>query len=127
MGLFDLFGKRETASASGQPTAIEYVDWLLKHMLRTSRTELTIATGKALPGSVPAAGEEPPPCLPDAHAVINRLKLLAGLAPVKQAGTVEGTFEQPRNQLAVVVNARFQDAADRSVCTIRLKVKNRSG
>jgi hypothetical protein len=125
MGLFDLFGKKETASVNGQPTAIEYVDWLLKHMLRTSRTELTLDTKKALPGSVPAAGEEPPPCVPEPQVVINRLKLLAGIAPVTQAETVEGTFERPRNHLVMVVTGRFRDEADRSVCTIRLRFKNK--
>jgi len=124
--LFNLFGKKEPASTSGQPTAIEYVEWLLRYMLCTSRTELTLDTRKALPGSAPSAGEEPPPCVPEPSAVINRLKLLAGIAPVKQAETVERTFEQPLNQLAMFVTARFRDEPDRSVCTLRLQVRNKS-
>jgi hypothetical protein len=52
MGLFNLFGKKEPASTSGQPTAIEYVEWLLRYMLCTSRTELTLDTRKALPAAL---------------------------------------------------------------------------
>lgn len=125
MGLFELFGKKKAAAVVEKPTAIEYVDWLVKHMLRASRTELTLDTKKALPGSVPVAGEEPPPCVPDAQTVINRLKLLAGVAPVKQFQAVEGSFEQPRNHLSIVVTVRFQDDDEGSICTIRLKVKNK--
>lgn len=127
MGLMDLFGKSKKTDAGlgvgGQPTAVDYVEWLLKHMLQTSRTELTIDTSRALPGSDQTAKEDSPPCIPDSQAIINRLKLLSGLNPVRHPSAVEGTFERVRTHHVIVVSTRFQDEDTRSVCSIRLRIR----
>lgn len=123
MGLMDLFSRKKTTGDSEQPTAIDYVEWLLKHMLCTSSTELTIDTSRALPGSHPAANDEPPPCIPDARAVVNRLKILSGVTPIKQAKMIEGTFERPRAHHTIVVSTQFKDDDQKSTCAIRLRFR----
>jgi len=127
MGLMDLFGKRKSAAGATQgdePTAIDYVDWLLQYMLSTSKMTLTLDTSRALPGSgTLPEGIVPPPCLPDASVVINRLKILAGVNPVRQSKTIEGTFDRPRKSLTIITTCRFQDEEEKSTCSIRLQVK----
>ncbi len=123
MGLMDLFGKKKPV-ASEAPTAVEYVDWLLQHMLNTSQLTLAIDTRRTLPDSSKlAAGEAPPPCMPDAAQVVNRLKILAGVNPVRQAKPIEGTFERPRKHLSVIITCRFQDNEEYSTCAIRQVIK----
>lgn len=121
MGLMDLFSKAKAADE--QPTAVEYVEWLLLHMLRISRTELTIDSSKPLPGSDLTAKEAPPPCVPDAQAVINRLKILSGVNPVCQAKAVRGSFERSRTHHTIEVATQFQDSAEKSDCSIRLRIR----
>jgi len=131
MSLIDLFSRRKSTDAklsaklSGgeQPTAIDYVEWLLKYMLRTSHTELIVDTSRALPGSDQAEKEDPPPCIPEAQAVVNRLKLLSNVTPVRQTSVVTGSFERLRTHHAIVVTTQFQDSAEKSICTIRLRVR----
>lgn len=124
MGLFDFLSKKREKEAEPEFTAVDYVEWLLEYMLRTSRTELTLANDRALPGSE-ISGVEAPPCLPDAQKVLNRLRVLAKVSPIRQAGVVEGTFEQPRQQLMLVVRVRFQDGVEHSTCALRIQLKNR--
>ncbi len=127
MGLMDLFSKKKPAGdkpgASEQPTAIDYVEWLLKYMLSTSRTELTIDTSRALPGSFQASNTASPPCIPDAQAVVNRLKILSGVNPVRQSKIIEGSFERPRTHDAILVSTQFQDTDEKSICSIRLRIR----
>lgn len=105
------------------PTAIEYVEWLLKHMLRTSRLELTVDTRRALPGAGEEERDGGPPCVPNAQNVINRLKVLAGLSPIRYAQSAEGSFERPSTGYILVVAARFLDNSQASTCAIRLRVR----
>lgn len=121
MGLMDLFSKPKPAGDG--PTAVEYVEWLLPYMLRISRTELTIDSRKPLPGSALTAKEDPPPCVPDVQAVINRLKILSGVNPICQVKAVEGTFERSRTHHTIEVTTQFQDSAEKSVCSIRLRIR----
>jgi len=109
------------------PTAIEYVEWLLKHMLRTNRLELTINTQRALPGSGEAGVNGGPPCLPKAEAVINRLKVLSGLSPVRYAQGAEAGFERPGATYTLVVATRFHDDGQTSTCALRLRIRARKG
>lgn len=123
MGLMNLFGKKKPV-VSEAPTAVEYVDWLLQHMLNTSQLTLTVDTRRALPDSSKlAADEAPPPCIPDAAQAVNRLKILAGVNPVRQTKPIEGTFERPRKHLSVVITCRFQDNEEYSTCAIRQVIK----
>ncbi len=123
MGLMDLFKKKEPVTADA-PTAVDYVDWLFQYMLGISKMTLTIDTRRALPGHGPLSGNStPPPCLPEAAIVLNRLKILAGVNPVKQSRPIEGTFERPRKHLTVITHCRFQDFDEYSTCAIELVVK----
>jgi hypothetical protein len=130
MGLFDLFGKRSSGKeetqkdgGSNQPTAVHYVDWLLNHMLSTSRMEIVVDSSRPLPGSEGPETNDPPPCMPDARSVINRLKLLSGVNPVAQSTAIEGRFERPRAHHTVFVVTKFLDAAGKSTCSIRLRIR----
>ena len=124
MDLMNLFKKAKPADE--QPTAVEYVEWLLLHMLRTSRTELMIDTRRALPGSKPDESAAPPLPIPDARIVINRLKILSGVNPIGQAGGAGGTFERPRANHTVFVTTHFQDDAAKSVCSIQLSIRGKN-
>ena len=126
MGLMYLF-KRKPAAGTAEPTAVDYVEWLLQHMLNTSKIELTIDTSRPLPGSVQRPGDaNPPPPIPAPAVVINRLKILSGVNPFKQAKAVEGTFERPRKHVAIIATCRFQDDDAKSTCSIRLCVRGLS-
>ena len=126
MGFLDMFRKSAApADPSLQPSAIDYVDWLLQHMLRTSNTTLTLGTRRPLPGQGSAKEDTPPPCTPEVQTVINRLKVMSGVQPVRHEQPVEGSFEQPRTQLVMIVDTRFHDGADESTCTIRLRFKDK--
>jgi hypothetical protein len=124
MGLMDLFSKAKPAVE--QPTAVEYVEWLLLYMMRTSRNELTIDTSRTLSRSVPDAKDFPPPCLPDAQAVVNRLKILSGVNPVIKQKGVGGTFERSRTRLTLTFTTQFQEDAEKSVCTIQLRMQGKN-
>ena len=124
MGLFDIFRNKRVAKDVEAPSAIEYVEWLFNVLVRAAVTEITIDTSKPLLGAerLPE-GFEPPPCLPDPHAVINRLKLLSKVTPVQHAAAVRGSFEQPRKYHSLFVDAVFQDSAAKSTCTMRLRIR----
>lgn len=130
---WDWFGKSAKATGQGNvvsvgrngepPSAVDYVDWLLKHMLRNSSTELTIDTRLRLPGSDEIVPEFAPPCLPDPDKVINRLKILSGLQPVHLAAPVSAKFEQLRTHHAIIVQTRFEDQDDGSRCRLNLRLR----
>jgi len=64
-----------------------------------------------------------PPCVPDARAVINRLKILSGVNPILQAKAVGGAFERPRTHHTIEVATNFHDDTEMSVCVIRLHIR----
>ena len=118
-----LFKTKKANPTEELPTAVDYVEWLLKHMLQTSRMELTIDTQRALPGSDKSSQTEPPPCLPDTQSVINRLKILSGINPVNQAKGISGAFARPRKNHNIEVSTQFQDSVKNSICVIRLRIR----
>jgi len=125
MGLLSFF--RGETKVAEKPTAVEYVEWLLKHMLKTSRLELTVNTRKALPGSsMQPSDDDAPPCVPEAMAVINRLKILSGVNPVRQPKTVAGRFERPRTHHTIEVLTSFLDSEQESACMLRLRIHGRN-
>ena len=131
MGLWKLFrGENRAAAAAGssvdEPTAVEYVEWLLKHMLRTSRTELTIDTRRSLPGAASGTNDDPPPCLPTPDSVVNRLKVLCGVNPVTHRQAIRGEFTRPRSHHVVIVSAEFQDDPGASTCALHLRIRPRT-
>jgi predicted GIY-YIG superfamily endonuclease len=115
-----------TESSSDEPSAVEYVEWLLKHMLRRSKTTLTIDTKRRLPRCDEAIGEDSPPCLPSPESVVNRLKVLCGINPVTHRQVVRGEFTRPRSHHVVIVSAEFQDAPDASTCALHLRIRSRT-
>jgi len=132
MGFMDLFkGGAGTNGASGDRSessefsAVDYVAWLLKFMLRRSLTELTVNTSRALPGAG-ESGDECPPCNPNPEAVINRLKILSGLNPMRYPSSVRGVFEETRTGYVLVVSTQFEDTDSKSACKIKLRVRARS-
>ncbi len=123
MFIVDLF--RGKPKETVKKTAVEYVEWLLKHMLRTSQLELMIDTRKALPGStMQESNSGAPPCLPDAVVVINRLKILSGVNPVVRLPTaVEGRFDRQRKHHTLEVFTHFRDVGQESTCVLRLRIR----
>ena len=108
-----------------EPTAIEYVEWLLKHMLRTNRLELTLNTQRALPGSDAGKTAGGPPCLPDIDKVINRLKILSELSPIRYPHPVEGGFERAGTTYTLIVSIRVTDRGSDSTCFIRIGARGK--
>jgi hypothetical protein len=122
MGLMNFF--RKEVPSEQQPTAVEYVEWLLKYMVRTSHVELTLDSRRALPGSNTSEQGEAPPCLPDVRAVINRFKILSGVNPMtKQSAATGIVFQRPRTHDTVFVSTQFQEDTEKSVCSIRLQFR----
>ena len=126
MSIFNPFkAKKDNSSAgNGQPSAIEYVEWLIGHMLQNSLTELTIDSDRPLPGTGLSATTNLPPCVPDLLNVVNRLKLLTGVPMMALNKPAEGSFEQKRKNTLITINVRFQEDASKSTCTLRLRTKN---
>ena len=130
MGLLDFLKSGENKAngcdrASDSPSAVEYVEWLTKFMLRSSRTELTLDTSAPLPGAG-ETGENAPPCEPEPAVVINRLKLVSGLNPIRLSAPATGSFEEKRSSHVLVVSTRFEDREDRSTCKLQIRVRARS-
>ena len=104
--------------------AVEYVEWLLGSMFRTSRTEATVDTQRTLPGAGNAG--EGSPSIPDTASVINRLKVLSGLSPIRYDEPASGGFECPKGNCVITVDTRFTDSGKRSTCRLRISVRARS-
>jgi len=127
VGLFDWFrNKGDAEDDAPKPTAIDYVEWLLVYMLKMSKQTLKIETWRPLPGSDALPPDvEPPPCLPEPMMVINRLRILSGVNPMRGAGIQEGRFERPRKHVSIDVSTKFQEDDQGAVCWIQLAVRNR--
>jgi len=130
MGLLSFLGQFKSASAGGasssskeKPTAVEYVEWLLKSMANASRNELVIDTDHAVPDEKQFPKGRLPPCVPDASFVINRLKVLAGVPPVRQQTMVDASFERQMTNHTMIVNLQFRETEKKSVCMIRLRAR----
>jgi hypothetical protein len=111
-----------SGDAAAEPSAIDYVEWLPGHMLRASQTTLTIATDQALPADDNSAAGDPANT-PDPEAVINRLKLVSGLNPVRCAQPTAGRFERARGRFKLAFETVFHETPGRATCTIRMRVR----
>ncbi len=121
MGIFDKVafaaaGEEEVVAV--QPSASEYVEWLPNYMLKKSQTEIRIDSSRPLPGSDEAPG------IPDANAVVNKLKVLCGMNPFRLAEPVDGAFERMHSNDKLKFKTRFEDREDRSICTIHLSIRS---
>ncbi len=131
MGWLDFLKSGDNKAGEGgtptdTPSAVEYVEWLTKFMLRSSKTELAIDTAALLPGAM-ETGDNAPPCIPSPEAVINRLKLISGLNPVHLSAPASGSFVEERGGHTLVVTTRFDDSGEHSICMLQIRVRPRSG
>lgn len=101
----------------------EYVDWLLQHMLRTSRMELAMDSSSPMPTGEGTSKDPWMRPLPDARTVINRLKVVSGLNPVRFQRTTYGRFERTRGTLVFSYNTCFEDGPEMSKCRIIVAVR----
>jgi hypothetical protein len=113
----------EAAFNGGTPSAVDYVEWLPRFMLRTSCTALTIATDTPLPTSAGALDEDLVSDVPSVEAVLNRLKLVSGLNPVRCLKPTAGHFERARGGLTLAFGTLFEETPKRATCTIRMRVR----
>lgn len=119
-----IFGSVEEDPPEGShPSASEYVDWIPLYMLRTSQTELIIASSRPLPGAIEEDPSLTPPCLPEQEVVINRLKVLCGLNPFRFAKPTKGTFERLHASHTLCFVVLFEDGAQRDVCKLKLSIR----
>jgi len=125
-----LFSKIKATFSSGgsegaedrKPKASEYVDWLPRYMLINSQIELKIDSSRPLPGANETDPDRVAPCLPDAEAVVNRIKVLCGLNPFRFADPTDGCFEETLMDHRLKFSVHFEDTQDRSTCTLYLSV-----
>ncbi len=99
------------------PTASEYIEWLPRYMLRESQTEIRIDSARPLPGADEAPG------VPDADAVLNRLKVLCGINPFRLSEPIEGAFERIHANHKLKFKTRFEDTQDRTICILYLSIR----
>ncbi len=128
MGLFNWFqgAGAKKAPPEAAPNAIDYVEWLLQYMLQTSKVDLVIDTRYALPGAgALPSGVDPPPCLPGAPLVVNRLKILSGVNPLPMSEPVAGRFLRPKTHLVLIIATRFHDTNEHSTCSLRMTIRDR--
>lgn len=127
MSFWKLFGGNETATRADhgqeQPTAVDYVEWLLVYMSRSARFQIVLDTSGALPGVGQAALSDPPPCQPPAESVLNRLKILAGINPVKHREAVRGEIKREKPTHTEIFAVEFHDKERGSRCNIQLSIK----
>jgi hypothetical protein len=112
-----VFSPLDEGEADGAASVSDYVDWLPKYMLRKSLTELRLDTARPLPNGDDVVG------IPDAPAIINRLKVLCGLNPFRLAEPAEGGFVREHANRKLTFSACFEDRDDRSICTLRLSIR----
>jgi len=113
-------------NANEQSPAVAYVEWLLSQMTASSRMTLVIETRRTLPVNLGTSAYAGTSALPDAEHVINRLKILSGLSPVRYSQKKEGCFERKNVTCTWVVQTSFLDEALGSMCQIQLKIRRSS-
>lgn len=100
---------------------IEYVDALLKMMLKKSLFSLRLTASEPLPRIENADGSADSP--PNYQAVINRLKVMSRLDPIAYPTPVQGKIEVPCGSHILVYETHFEDKASPPVCQINLRVR----
>ena len=125
MSLWKLFsGKTKEPEEAGGATVIDYVDWLVTYMLRTSNVELVIDSTRPLPGALETNPALIPPCLPPHESALNRLKLLCGLQPAYFSKPTEGSFQRTSGTHNLLISANFNDSPGRAICKIHLRIRS---
>lgn len=125
MGILESIQALLGQSKKEQPTnpassTSAYVDWLPKYLLGSSITEATIDSLRPLPGA-----DTYPGTAPDPAAVVNRLKVLSGLSPVKYDTQQTGQFSQQTGSYRVTFKTAFNDKDGRSRCSVVLSIRSR--
>ena len=120
-----LFRREDTLSgvpierAAPSTPVIQYVNMILYRMFQDGTTSRMLRQSGPL-ASVAELGTEL--TAPPLDAVVNRLKIMAGLNPVMYPKRVEGTIQLTIGGTECRVNCRFDDSAD-DRCSIRLEKK----
>lgn len=109
-----------------QSPAVAYVEWLLRQMTASSRMAMDIETRRPLPVRLGASAFDGASAMPDTETVINRLKILSGLSPIRYVQKKEGRFERNNVACTWVVQTSFLDDAQGSTCRLQLKIQRAS-
>ena len=121
-----LLGRKRGAGADGaasEPSAADYVDWLLSYMERKFINELVVSGTRTLPDGSELPDGKYPHALPTFSTVLNCLKVLSGLTPMHQPKPVVGRIERRRGNHNVVFETCFDDTARSPSCKLRLGVR----
>ncbi len=115
------FDENKTPALDPVPTA-DYAEGLLKWMVKQSVFTFTVTDSTPLPpiGKEGGGSHLPPP---PHQAVINRLKLVAGLDPVIFAEPVQGQTTVERGPHRLVYEFRFIDRPAPPSCVVSLQIR----
>lgn len=112
----ELFGfPDEKGKKDASATTSAYVDWLPNYMIGAAISEVIIDSNLPLPGAKRFSGE-----VPDAATVVNRLKILSGLSPVKYDTPQAGRFTQLSGNYCFTLKTAFTDKNGHSRCSVAL-------
>jgi hypothetical protein len=120
------FWREEDDAGDGdEPSAADYVDWLMDCMMKRSLLEVTIRESTPLMRDGGAHLEDFPGTPPGHQSVINRLKVMSGLDPVYLSEPTKTKFEVPRSGAVLVFTIRFDDRRSTPTCKLNLSIRRR--
>ncbi len=105
--------------------AIDYVEWLLNHAVAKGTHEVVITSGRSLPALETFCKERGMEMRPSVEHVINRLKVLSGLSPVRYPEEKKGIIKKNIRSFLLEAEAVFQDRPEGSRARIRIVVRGR--
>ena len=123
--IWSLFRRKNTLNgvpiecAAGSSPATQYVNMLLYGMFQNGvGSRILRRSEPLLPLAAPGSALQPPPL----DAVVNRIKVMAGLNPVIYSTPAEGTIRLTIGETECRVFCRFDDSTD-DRCTVRMESK----
>ena len=99
----------------GNPPEVEYINLLIRGMVKSNTLSLTIKMSEPLPEVSPLDGDAPSSTFTDA---INRLKVMSGLKPVEHEEPVDGVIRMFVKSVPHQVKTHFEDNRDDPWCRI---------
>jgi len=103
-----------------EATAAEYVEWLFSYALSKGKQELLIRSGLTLPGAEQFSQDHEGAALPPVEHVINRLKVLSGLSPVRYTQEVRKVVKKTIRTVQLEADMAFQDKPEGSMVRIHI-------